>query len=44
MKKFLALLLALMMVLSLVACGSAPAAEKEAPAEAEGTEAGGTEA
>jgi hypothetical protein len=33
MKKFFALLLALMMSLSLVACGGSDAAEEEAPAE-----------
>ena len=38
MKKFLALLLALMMSLSLVACGGNDAAEEEAPAAEEAVE------
>ena len=44
MKKFLALLLALTMVLSLAACGNSNATATEAPTEAGATEAPATEA
>ena len=40
MKKFLALLLAVVMVLSLVACSKAPATEDEKPAESKSEPAG----